>query len=165
MSKLVYECTEKTYLFISPCNSRANQHTFDLKWSLKENQSSTQSKHVCTFRVLRCDLASYIQVHWTSVIPWPHLFHHQTTYLTYIVIEIAMRTPSGMAELQLHTVANLLRCHVCWCIWLDWEQVILAMQWMAFSVNTSAGAFSFPSKTLEGLFYNSRQAEYATAVA
>lgn len=85
--------------------SRTKWHSLKL---IEEIQPSTQSIHLCALAVQHSDPSFHIQVHRTSVIPWPNHFHHQTTHLPYKVIEMAMEAPSGMAELQLFIVANLL---------------------------------------------------------
>lgn len=95
-----------------------------------------------------------------------NLFCHQTTHLTYQAAEMAMRVSAfrhGWASVSMQCQC-FLRRHVSWCIWLWSTRLRKNCSGNAlkgfYSAATSAGWFSFPSKTLEGLFYNthSRQA-------
>lgn len=137
---------------------RTKQHAYWNYIGKKINQEHDQS----IYNASDSDLHPHILLHGTSV----NLFCHQTTRLTYQATEMTTRALLGMAELQLQCSGKA--SHVAmWLlprIWLWSPRLRTTSSGKPlkgfFSAATSAGWFSFPSKTLEGLFHNthSRQA-------
>lgn len=165
-SRLVYECTEKKYLSISQCNSLCIQAEAAFLWL----QMIFERKSIKY--MFKASLLGWCASRWPCLLHSGSrdiCFHHDPIFSTikhHIYHTKLSRWPWEHLQAWLNFSFTQRQLHLmCWCIWLDWEQAILALQRKPFSVTTSASAFSFSSKTLEGLFHNSRQADYATAVA
>jgi len=143
------------------CISRVKRHT--LKLFLKEIIKYTIKASLCIQNALQwpCLLHSSSR---KSIIPLPNLFHHQTTHLTQSYRD-------GHESTFRHGWASASSSgkppHHATCVdasgftgnkrsWQCNERIFL---WLHLPVH------SFSSNTLQGLFHNSRQADYATAVA